>query len=144
MKRIILALTIIGTIIGCQANETGPSTPDWYVNGIPFVDLGLASGTLWALYNVGAQSEYEPGNYYAWGETEPKNQYDWENYKYFIHYDPYNTPAIELENIGKCISGTEHDAATVNWDNRWAMPDSIQLREMKYNTSGVRVVCHIF
>lgn len=33
------------------------------------VDLGLPSGLMWRKYNVGANSEYEKGNYYAWGET---------------------------------------------------------------------------
>lgn len=33
-----------------------------------YVDLGLASGTLWASSNVGATAPEEAGTYYAWGE----------------------------------------------------------------------------
>lgn len=35
------------------------------------VDLGLPSGTLWAKYNVGATSETDYGDLFAWGATEP-------------------------------------------------------------------------
>lgn len=137
MKNLIISLSLLAIpAINCYSDVlSGPTEPDGYIDGIPYVDLGLPSGTLWAVYNVGAQSEYEAGDYFAWGETEPKDYYDWDNYKYFIRYDPYQTPAIELENIGRCISGTEYDAATVNWGNGWRMPDSIQMREIKFYTT---------
>ena len=35
------------------------------------VDLGLPSGTLWARYNVGATSETDYGDLFAWGATDP-------------------------------------------------------------------------
>ena len=33
------------------------------------IDLGLPSGTKWASTNIGANSPYEEGLYFAWGET---------------------------------------------------------------------------
>ena len=45
-------------------------------------DLGLPSGTLWAGRNLGAESNQDYGNYYAWGETNPKEAFSWKNYKY--------------------------------------------------------------
>ena len=40
------------------------------INGHAFVDLG--NGLKWATMNVGAESETEYGNLYAWGKTEPR------------------------------------------------------------------------
>ena len=47
------------------------------------VDLGLS--VKWASFNLGARSQEEYGDYYAWGETEPRlsvSDYTWENYKW--------------------------------------------------------------
>jgi hypothetical protein len=50
------------------------------------VDLGLPSGTLWAVTNLGATVSTDPGNYYAWAETtgydEGKTTFSWKNYSY--------------------------------------------------------------
>ena len=46
------------------------------------VDLGLPSGTLWSKYNLGAENEYDYGDYYAWGELTTKSEYSEENYIY--------------------------------------------------------------
>ena len=37
-------------------------------------DINATHGTriLWAKYNLGAESETEDGDFYAWGETKPK------------------------------------------------------------------------
>lgn len=45
-----------------------------------WVDLGLPSGILWAMCNLGANSPEEYGNYYAWGETQSKEVYNWSTY----------------------------------------------------------------
>lgn len=47
------------------------------------VDLGLASGLLWAKCNMGTTKPTEPGDYYAWGETSTKKEYYSDNYKHF-------------------------------------------------------------
>lgn len=47
-----------------------------------WVDLGLPSGLLWAICNLGATSPEEYGDYYAWGETATKEVYSWSTYKY--------------------------------------------------------------
>ena len=50
------------------------------------VDLGLPSGTLWCKCNLGAENEYDYGNYYAWGELITKSEYTWDNYTYKGHF----------------------------------------------------------
>lgn len=51
-----------------------------------FVDLGLPSGNLWAITNVGAPTSWDFGDYFAWGETKGynsgKTSFTWKNYKY--------------------------------------------------------------
>ena len=72
------------------------------------VDLGLASGLLWAKYNIGTTEPTQLGNYYAWGELSPnKKEYYSTNYKYFDKYGviKYN------EKDGKEVLELEDDAA---------------------------------
>ena len=85
-----------------------------------YVDLGLPSGLKWATHNIGATTPEEYGNYYAWGEVLPKNTY---------------TEANSLT-YGKSmndISGTEYDAATVNWGGDWRMPTKTEMQELLDN-----------
>lgn len=58
------------------------------------VDLGLASGLLWAKCNMGATEPTDRGNYYAWGETSTKKKYDGETYKHYKWGD-YNLKRIK-------------------------------------------------
>ena len=46
------------------------------------IDLGLPSGTKWAFCNLGAKTNLDFGDYYAWGETDTKNSFSWKSYKY--------------------------------------------------------------
>lgn len=143
MKKILLFI-LLSPFLVCHADdETGPTVPDGYIGGHPYVDLGLPSGTLWAVYNVGSDDEYYCGDYFAWGETEPKELYSWETYKFFKEFiiDPETgfIVDVDFEEIGDCISDTEYDAAKANWGNGWVMPDSSQIEEMRLHTFSRRV-----
>ena len=81
-----------------------------------WVDLGLPSGTLWAAWNVGANSPEEYGGYYAWGETEEKSSYTYDNYKF------ENPSTGDYDFIGEEISGTSYDVAHVKWGGGARMP----------------------
>lgn len=43
-----------------------------------YVDLGLS--VKWCIKNIGANTETDYGNLYAWGETSPKYAYNWDTY----------------------------------------------------------------
>ena len=74
------------------------------------VDLGLASGLLWAKYNMGTTDPTQPGDYYAWGETSTKKKYYSTNYKYFKA--KYNIEVLKYnEKDGKEVLELEDDAA---------------------------------
>ena len=82
-----------------------------------YVDLGLPSGLKWATHNIGTTTPEEYGNYYAWGEVLTKDVYTTAN----------------SETCGQSmsdISGTEYDAATVNWGCEWRMPTRTEMQEL--------------
>lgn len=110
-------------------------------NGYKYVDLGLPSGTLWAIYNVGANTPEGYGDYYAWGETELKMTYGWSTYKY-SEGDSHLTKYCCSESWG--LDGymdnlttllPEDDAATINWGNGWCIPTENQWSELNEYTS---------
>lgn len=72
------------------------------------VDLGLASGLLWAKCNLGTTKPTEPGDYYAWGETSTKKEYYSDNYK---HYNAKFELLKYNEKDGKEVLELEDDAA---------------------------------
>ena len=55
---------------------------DWNKTDVEdlYVDLGLTSGLKWAKCNLGAATETDYGDYFAWGELQPKSNYDWSTY----------------------------------------------------------------
>ena len=79
------------------------------IQGHEYVDLGLS--TLWAICNIGASRPDEYGKYFAWGETTSKWDFHSSTYKF-----------DDSPNIGNDISGTQYDAAKVNWGDSWEMP----------------------
>ena len=117
------------------------------INGYSFVDMG--TGVKWATMNVGADSETDTGDYFAWGETEPKSTYLATNYKFLDipdgvvvdesnalkYFSKYTCPDGHTDGIwyngdefvgdGKTeLSdyGYVDDAARQNWGSTWRTP----------------------
>ena len=122
------SVTIIVTVPSPQVSSRCPDDHHPHM-----IDLGLPSGTKWACCNVGADNPEGDGNFYAWGETKVKDNYNYENYE---HYDS----ADGWRDLGECISGTEFDAAYVNWGNNWQMPSESQFEELLNNCMGESVM----
>ena len=112
-------------------------------NGFDYVDLGLPSGTLWAIMNVGASKPSDFGLYFQWGDTqgytkeqaEEDNKFNWSDYKW------YESGNIDEDNIvlkKYTTEGTtldlEDDAAHVNMGGDWHMPSPEQYQELIDNT----------
>ena len=76
------------------------------------VDLGLASGLLWAKYNLGTTDPTKPGDYYAWGEIETKKKYA-ENYKFYGKSSLKDGVIKYNRRDGKMVLELEDDAANV-------------------------------
>ena len=116
------------------------------------VDLGLPSGTKWANMNVGATTETEYGDYFAWGETEPKyssldpltwktgneSGYEWSTYAWGSsdsNLTKYNTKAEHGTVDNKEVLDPEDDAAHVNMGGDWYMPTREECQELLNNTT---------
>ena len=100
------------------------------------VDLGLPSGTLWASCNVGANSQEEYGDYFAWGETSPKSSYGWSNYRWangrfnaLTKYVTNGSYGYRRDNISELELAD--DAARVNMGSPWRIPTPDQISELK-------------
>ena len=110
------------------------------IGGYTYVDMGLPSGTLWATYNVGAETPSEYGDHFAWGETEPKSLYDKDTYAFFTGFSdgvmsmPQYSKYVWDKRCGKqdykLILEDVDDAATVNWGSEWCMPTIEQYAEL--------------
>ena len=95
------------------------------------VDLGLASGLLWAKYNMGTPEPTQLGNYYAWGETSPKKKYYSDNYKYY-KWKGYDLNRITKynEEDGKTVLELEDDAARANLGVGYRIPTKADWEEL--------------
>lgn len=115
------------------------------VAGHEYVDLGLPSGTLWATCNLGAESQYVPGEYFAWGETEARDIFKWYDYQFFNeeYTDAEGSLNYSATDIGKEISGSEYDAARIQWGDGWRTPTQEEWEELiacchaEYKTESV-------
>lgn len=93
------------------------------------VDLGLASGLLWAKYNIGTTEPTQLGNYYAWGETSTKKEYYSTNYKHFNA--KYNIEVLKYnEKDGKEVLELEDDAARANIGAGYRIPTKEDWEEL--------------
>ena len=93
------------------------------LNELEAIDLGLS--VKWANMNVGATSETDYGDYFAWGETEPKDDYSRSTYKWGgDNLTKYNS------SDGKAFLDLSDDAAHVNWGGNWRMPTREELDEL--------------
>ena len=127
--------TVTIEVVGNQGDAPSASVPN---DGHEYVDLGLPSGLLWATCNVGANSPYEAGDYFAWGETEPKETYDWSTYKWCEgdkkSLTKYTIPEGSTGFVDyKTRLEPADDAAHVNWGGNWRMPTEEEWQELREN-----------
>ncbi len=102
------------------------------------VDLGLPSGTKWANMNVGATTETDYGDYFAWGEVAPKTNYSWSTYTWGTAYNAltkYNNDSFYGTVDNKTSLDPEDDAAHVNMGGTWRMPTAAEFQELIDNTT---------
>jgi hypothetical protein len=88
-----------------------------------YIDLGLS--VKWASHNMGAESQEQIGDRYAWGELTPYSG----NYSY-----ESNGSMID---IGNNICGTYYDVAYVRLGDNWRLPTYREMTELFTNSSYV-------
>lgn len=100
-------------------------------NEIPYVDLGLPSGILWAQYNIGATVPEGDGEYFSWGNIVGHKAGEYE----FTAENYNNTPGSVLTaNI--LPDDIDHDAALVNFGSPWRLPTRVEFKELYDNTDN--------
>lgn len=109
----IVVLATPGSVDPDPDPDPDPVDPD--EPGLDYaVDLGLS--VLWADHNVGATIPAEFGDLIRWGESIPRE------YAGYEYPDDPNRPDD--------IIGTQYDAATVNWGEKWRMPSRDEFQEL--------------
>lgn len=95
------------------------------------VDLGLASGLLWAKCNMGTTDPTQLGDYYAWAEISTKKKYSAETYKHYKWAD-YKLKRIKKYNAedGKTVIDPDDDAARVNLGVGYRIPTQEDWKEL--------------
>ena len=152
MKKLtyILLFTAI-MAASCGNNPSGNNNET--KSTIEAIDLGLS--VKWANCNVGAASEWEVGNYFAWGEVEPKASYNANNYKHrdangnWIKYAFHDDALVDAD-VAKADNQAsllpEDDAAAVILGDGWSIPTPEQVQELmdkceiKYWEQGIQLV----
>ena len=121
--------------------------------GLEAIDMG--NGLKWANMNVGAESETDYGDYFAWGETMPYYQEGYAQESPCTHWisgkSGYNWASYSLCNgtnttmIKYCTSGSSgyvdnktvlertHDAASANWGGGWRTPTDAEWTWLRNN-----------
>ena len=89
-----------------------------------------AGGPHWAKWNVGANSETEYGDLFAWGATKP---YRLNGTTVIDSTDNYS--ASKAASITKDLSPNE-DAATINMGSGWRMPTKAEFDALLANTDA--------
>ena len=155
-KTTIIAVGIaVLALVSCggNSNNTNSKENETAKNSVEAVDLGLS--VKWASCNVGAKSEWEIGDYFAWGEVQPKASYLADNYKHrdangnWIKY-AFKADALVDADVAKADNRDtllpEDDAATVNLGEGWRMPNPEEVQELmdkceiKYWEQGIQLV----
>ena len=131
------------------------------MNGHGYVDLGIrmdGKKILFATCNVGAENEYDYGDYFAWGATEPYytgytmngttlTVTSWKDGKsagYEEDNAPYYSNGTGSDAIytkytaGDDVLAAEDDAASVQWGADWRMPTYEEMLALVDNTTHAR------
>lgn len=100
-----------------------------------YVDLGLS--VKWATMNVGAESETDRGNYFAWGETTGhaySSGYQFSEGNYAWYNDDVTGKYTKYKHDGSSwdyeVLESDDDAATQNWGGMWRMPTKGEWEEL--------------
>ena len=93
-----------------------------------YVDLGLASGNLWATCNIGASTPEEYGTYYAWGADRFISSTNYASYPGYYITQPLGSY--------KSYSGDpNYDTATQVLGGKWITPDQDDWGELINNSN---------
>ena len=136
---------------GKQYNFPALSETDWTVTDAAdlYVDLGLS--VKWAKCNLGAATEEDYGDYFAWAEIQPKDDYSWSTYawmkegrddwQYITKYTIADGRTVGIWYEGETFVGDgktsladydyADDAAYAALGGKFRMPTKAEMTELK-------------
>lgn len=104
--------------------KVNASEPDGYINGYGYVDLGLPSGTKWAICNIGATSPSEYGESHSMAEAFPST----------VNFSEYGSLNLEeIKRIGLITTNglvREYDIANIILGDAWQLPNEDDIKEL--------------
>lgn len=128
-KEYTMNITINRRAVGAKTPITGWTDEGTVtIAGPKAVDLGL--GVKWANMNVGATSETDFGEYFAWGDVRGHSGNDVDDFDANHYYlgqmgsggASYSIIYMYNATDGLTVLKPSHDAATVHWGDGWRMP----------------------
>lgn len=131
---IVLSVVLISTAL-CSCEKDNCSSPR--VMNILYmphaechpVDLELPSGLLWAAGNIGAESPWSSGLYFAWGETKGLSEG-----QVVSGVRRFNVKTYKVDSL-LCALSSDVDAARINLGEKWRMPTQKDFEELLENTT---------
>ena len=117
--------------------EAQNETPS--IDGHGYIDLGLPSGVVWSVCNLGAKQPEDHGLYLQWGNTKLPQvlnpDYSKENTPYSNNgsLTKYNTQSQCGFVDNRVVLDFPDDAASANWSSRWHIPTKENFKELLIN-----------
>ena len=154
MKKTILVLSVallsFSTLLfsGCDKEDPDAISMEDVNKGIHIVmgadgkeyqvvDLGLTSGNLWAVCNIGATSPEQTGKFFAWGEVESKAQFGWETYRWCdgdqVSIFKYTLDTSRGSFDDKRVLDKDDEAAVAILGEDWRIPSKSDFSELVTN-----------
>ena len=125
----ILCAIIVCLVTSCSKDDEDKDVSHHYV------DLGLPSGTKWAIANIGATKPEESGYYYMWGDLSfVTSGVSWSKYKHSNgsknSLKKYNTKSEYGTPDNITILESSDDVASVELGGEWRMPTMEEYKEL--------------
>ena len=131
---VVTAVSIGSTAITAKTISGGFTASCDVIVGNDYVNLGLPSGILWAVRNIGADNPEDTGEFFAWGETESKSDFSWGEYSYCEGSETTMTKYCILSPYGIIDNvlhlDDEDDVAKVRLGGAWRMPTVDEFDEL--------------
>ena len=151
MQKLLIHITILFALIMllCVPSAYGQGTaPSVSISedrsDIPqnthIIDLGLS--VYWSDINIGAKSETDPGNYYAWGEMQTKTTYSisgYYRYRWYAYTSQWPNAYYSKYWVNSKIEPSKRDNKTrldpiddiaqqhTDWSQGWRMPTKVEI-----------------
>lgn len=116
---LFLLCSMCAAFVGCSSDgEEKKNLYDGYINKHPYVDLGLS--VLWSPFNVGAETEADYGQYFAWGEVDTTK----------VEFTMENCETFQKAYAREMQGNVDHDPARHYWRHTWRQPTKEEFAEL--------------